>query len=55
MRNAYKMLLEIPEGKIPLWRLGRRWENNVKITFKYGIWVWGGFVWLRRGFSGVFF
>jgi len=55
MRNAYKILLEIPEGKVPFWRPGRRWENNIKITVKYGIRVWGGFIWLRRGFSFALF
>jgi hypothetical protein len=55
MRNAYKTLLKIPEGNAPFWRPRLRWENNIKITLKYGIWVWGGFIWLRRGFSGAFF
>ena len=55
MRNTYKILLEIPEGKVPFWRPARRWENNIKITLKCGIQVWGGFIWLERGFSAAFF
>jgi hypothetical protein len=43
------------EGKVPFWRPGHRWENNIKITLTYGIRVWGGFIWLRRGFSVAFF
>jgi hypothetical protein len=31
MINAYKVLVEVPEGKRPL---GRRWEDNIKIELK---------------------
>jgi hypothetical protein len=30
-RNAYRVLVEKPEGKRPLGRPRRRWEDNVKI------------------------
>jgi hypothetical protein len=29
MRNAYKILVERPEGKTPLGRPRRRWEDNI--------------------------
>jgi hypothetical protein len=29
-RNAYRFLVGNPEGKRPLERLGRRWEDNIK-------------------------
>jgi hypothetical protein len=31
MRNAYKILVGKPEGKRPLGRPRRRWEDNIKI------------------------
>jgi hypothetical protein len=31
MRNAYKILIENPEVKEPLWRLRLRSENNIKM------------------------
>jgi hypothetical protein len=34
MRNAYKMLVEKPEGKRPLRRRKHRWENDVKMGVK---------------------
>jgi hypothetical protein len=33
-RNAYKILVGKPEGKIPLGRCRRRWEDNIKIDHK---------------------
>jgi hypothetical protein len=34
MRNAYKILVEKPEGKKPLGRHRRRWEENIKMEVK---------------------
>jgi hypothetical protein len=31
MRNAYKVLVGKPEGKRPLGRTVRRWEDNIKM------------------------
>jgi hypothetical protein len=31
-RSAYKVLVGRPDGKRPLRRPGRRWENNIKIV-----------------------
>ncbi|KAJ4436980.1 hypothetical protein ANN_17112 [Periplaneta americana] len=33
-RNAYRMLVRRPEGKIPLGRPRRRWEDNIKIDLR---------------------
>jgi hypothetical protein len=32
MRNAYKSLILKPEGKIPLGRPRRSWEDNIKMS-----------------------
>jgi hypothetical protein len=48
-RNAYRILVRKPEGKRPLGRPRRRWEDNIRIDLKV---VWTGFIWLRIGTSG---
>jgi hypothetical protein len=43
-RNAYRILVEKPEGKSQLGRPRRRWVNNIKIVLKeIG---WGGRDWI---------
>jgi hypothetical protein len=43
-RNAYKILVGKPEGKRPLGRPSRRWEDNIKIDLtEIG---WGGMDWI---------
>jgi hypothetical protein len=40
MGNAYRILVGNPEGKKPLGRSRRRWEDNIKVGFRdIG---WGG-------------
>jgi hypothetical protein len=34
MRNAYNILIEKSEGKRPLGRRRRRWENNIKMDLR---------------------
>jgi hypothetical protein len=34
MRNAYKILIRKPEGRIPLRRPKQRWENNVTMDLR---------------------
>jgi hypothetical protein len=34
MRNVYKILVRKPEGKRPLGRLRRRWEDNIKVDLR---------------------
>jgi hypothetical protein len=31
MRNAYKIMVEMPDGTRPLGRPRRRWEDNIKM------------------------
>jgi hypothetical protein len=37
VRGAYNILVGRPEGRRPLGRPRRRWEDNIKIEFKLGI------------------
>jgi hypothetical protein len=47
-RGVHRSLVGKPEGKRPLGRHSRRWEDNVKIDFQeVGCGVWIGFSWLR--------
>jgi hypothetical protein len=34
IRNSYKILIEKPEGKRPLWRPRRRWEHNIRMDHR---------------------
>jgi hypothetical protein len=34
MRNAYKILVGIPEGNRPQGKRGRRWEDNIRIDLR---------------------
>jgi hypothetical protein len=47
IRNAYKILVAMPEGERYLRRSGHTWENNIKIGIGE---IWKGrigFMWLR--------
>jgi hypothetical protein len=33
-RNAYRLLMGKPEGKMPLGRPRRRWVDNIKMNFR---------------------
>jgi hypothetical protein len=49
-RNVYRVLVGKPEGKIPLERPRRRWEDGIKIDLgEIGWGVWSGFTWFRIG------
>jgi hypothetical protein len=51
--NVYRVLVGKPEGKRPLGRRRRRWEDGVKIDLRETDWgVWSGVTWLRRGTVG---
>jgi hypothetical protein len=39
-RGAYRVLVEKPEGRRPLGRPRRRWEDNIKMDFREV--GWGG-------------
>jgi hypothetical protein len=47
-RKVYSVLVGKPEGKRPLGRPRRRWENGIKMDLR----VWSGFTWLRIGIFG---
>jgi hypothetical protein len=42
-RNAYRILVEKPEGKRPLGKPRRRWVDNIKLHLREI--VWGGMDW----------
>jgi hypothetical protein len=48
-RNAYRLLVGKPEGKIPLRRPRRRWVDNIRMDLGG---MWTGLVWLRIGTGG---
>jgi hypothetical protein len=49
-REVYEVLMGKPEGKRPLERPRRRWENGIKMDLREIGWrVWSGFTWLRIG------
>jgi hypothetical protein len=43
-RNAYRILVGMPEGKRPLGKLRRRWVDNIKMEL--GEIEWDGMVWI---------
>jgi hypothetical protein len=52
-RKVYKVLVGKPEGKRPLGRPRRRWEDGVRMILRRLAWgVWIGFDWLRIGTGG---
>jgi hypothetical protein len=52
-RGAYRVLAGRPEGRRPLGRPRRRWEDNIKMDLQEVGWgAWTGFIWRRIGTSG---
>jgi hypothetical protein len=52
-RNVYKVLVGKPDGKRPLERPRRRWEDGIRMDLRETGWgVWSGFTWLRIGTVG---
>jgi hypothetical protein len=51
---VYKVLVGKPEGKKPLGRPRRRWEDGIRMDLREiglgGVWI--GFYWLRTGTGG---
>jgi hypothetical protein len=50
--NVYRILVVKPEGKRPLERPRRRWEDNIRMDLRYDGAIWTGLIWLRIGTSG---
>jgi hypothetical protein len=44
-KNAYRSLVGKPEGKRPLGRPRRKWEDNIKMDFRET--GWGGMDWIE--------
>jgi hypothetical protein len=52
-RGVYRVLIGRPEGKRPLRRPRRRWEDNIKLDLmEIGVDGRTGFRWLTIGSSG---
>jgi hypothetical protein len=51
-RTAYRILMGKLEGKRPLGRSRRTWENNIKIDLREIGCGGTGLIWLRIGTSG---
>jgi hypothetical protein len=52
-RKVYKVLVGEPEGKRPLGRPRRRWEDGIRMDLReIGLGVWNGFDWLRTETGG---
>jgi hypothetical protein len=52
-RKVYRVLVGKPEGKRPLGRPRRRWEDGLRMDLReIGLGVWIGFDWLRTGTGG---
>jgi hypothetical protein len=52
-RKVYNVLVGKPEGKRPLGRPRRRWEDGIRLDLRRLAWeVWIGFDWLRTGTGG---
>ena len=52
-RGLYRVLVGKPEGKRPLGRRRRRWEDNIKMDLQeVGFGMWTGSSWLRIGTGG---
>jgi hypothetical protein len=49
-RGAYRVLVGKPEGKRPLGRHRRKWEDNIKLYLRKVDWgAWTGVIWLMIG------
>jgi hypothetical protein len=52
-RCTYRVLMGKPEGRRPLGKSRRRWEDKLKWIFKkWEVGAWTGQIWLRIGTSG---
>jgi hypothetical protein len=51
-KGAYRILVGRSEGRQPLGRPRRRWEDNIKMDLQEVGWGWTGLSWLRIGTGG---
>jgi hypothetical protein len=55
-RGAYRVLVGKPEGRRPLGRQRRSWEDNIKMDFrKVETMSWTGSIFLKTETGGGFF
>jgi hypothetical protein len=51
--STYRILVGRPEGRRPLEKPTRRWEDNIKMDLQEMGWrAWTGLIWLRIGTGG---
>jgi hypothetical protein len=49
-RVVCRVLVGNPKGKLPVGRLRRRWELNIKVNVQQmGCGAWTGLIWIRLG------
>jgi hypothetical protein len=51
-RDAYRVLMRKPDGKVPHGKPRRRCEGNTRMDFKSVYRTWSGLIWLRIGTVG---
>jgi hypothetical protein len=51
-RKVYRVLMKNPEGKRPLGRPKRRWDDGIRMDLREIGWGWSVFSWLRIGAGG---
>jgi hypothetical protein len=52
-RGVHRVLVGLTEGKRPLGRPGRRWEDSIKMDLQeWEVELWTGSSWLRIGTGG---
>jgi hypothetical protein len=52
-RGAYRALVGKPEGRRPLGRPRRRWEDDINMDSReLGCGAWTGWIWFRTGTGG---
>jgi hypothetical protein len=53
VRGACNIFVGKPDGRRPLGRPSRRWEDNIKMNLReMCLWMWIGFIGLRTGTGG---
>jgi hypothetical protein len=50
--NAYRISVGKPEGRRPLGRPRRGWEDNTEMNLRRDGVVWTGLIWPRKGTRG---
>ena len=53
-RGVYNVVVGKPEGKRPLGRPRRRWEDYIKVFRKWDVRAWTGSMWSTIGAGGAY-